>query len=107
MEKLTISINMEKEFEWDKWRLEIPFINFPRNWEIKIIPPFSGAVIRFIVKRKDSTVSNTISVYLDCYDVLGCYNKPYWEIYPYDNDVFRCDMNDVETLIKAIKHALK
>lgn len=86
-----------------KWCVEIPYINFPSEWDVKIIPNFSGSVIRFLVKKNNDI---KISVYLDCYDNLGCYGKPYWEIYPHKEDVFRCDMNDTKTLIKAINEEL-
>lgn len=89
--------------EADKWRKEIPYINFPNDWNVKIIPNFAGSVIRFLVKKNDIE----ISVYLDCYDNIGCYGEPYWEIYPHEDDVFRCDMKDTNTLIKAINEALK
>ena len=85
-----------------KWVKEIPYIKFPTDWDVKIIPNFGGSVVRFIVKKEDLTVS----VYLDCYENLGYYGEPYWEIYPYYDDVFRCPMKDVESLIKAIKETI-
>jgi hypothetical protein len=90
----------ERVFEWSKWDREIPSINFPKEWAIKIIPPFGNAIIRFRVNKE-------ISVYLDCYGMLGAVNEPYWEIYPtQDNDTFRCSMNDTDELLKAISEAL-
>ena len=52
-----------------------------------------------------------ISCYLDCYDELGYYGSPYCEIYPYTyedgtTDVFRCDMEDTNTLIMKIEEEL-
>lgn len=88
----------EKIMESGKWISEIPYLNFKPEWQVKVIPPFAGAVIRFIIKNGEKT----ISVYLDCYNKLGCYNKPYWEIYPYLDDTFRCDMSDTESLLEAI-----
>lgn len=87
------------------WGDKIPYIKFPDNLKIKIIPPFAGAVIRF--RAADLEEKASVSVYLDCYDTLGCYGKPYWEIYPVDGDIFRCDMEDVNTLINTIDKALK
>lgn len=46
------------------------------------------------------------SIYLDCYGRLGCYGSPYWEVYPYEGDVFRCDMSDAEGLLNAIAHTI-
>jgi hypothetical protein len=88
--------------EHDKWMREIPYIRFPSDWEVQVSPPFSGAVVRFRVKKGKSD----ISVYLDCYDNLGFMGRPYWEIYPYNDDTFRCAMNDTDGLIQAISIAL-
>jgi len=101
-EEQRILFQASRIIEADKWRIEIPYINFPSDWEVKIIPNFAGSVVRFLVKKNEIE----ISIYLDCYDALGCYGSPYWEIYPYENDVLRCDMNDTKTLIKSINEAL-
>jgi len=94
----------ELKMEYHKWITKIPYINFPSNWQVQITPPFAGAVVRFRVKND----YREISVYLDCYDILGYYGKPYWEIYPAsDQDIFRCDMEDVDTLLKEIKLSLE
>jgi hypothetical protein len=78
---------------------KIPFIRFPADWDIKIVPPFSWATIRFAVRKWDKIRS----VYLDCYGKLWARYEPYWELYPYLWDCFRCDMNDVDVLLKAIE----
>lgn len=102
MENLTnrreLSNRLEVVMEYDRWCGEIPYINFPSDWEIKIIPPFYGAVVRFKVKKGDTDVS----IYLDCYDHLGCVGKPYWEIYPVNGDVSRCAIQEVDYLLEAI-----
>jgi hypothetical protein len=89
--------------EHDKWLREIPYIRFPNDWEVQISPPFSGAVVRFRVRNGNAD----ISVYLDCYDILGFMQAPYWEIYPYKGDTFRCMMNETDKLIRAIGKAIK
>jgi len=90
----------ENAFEWIRWMQEIPSINFPKEWAIKIIPPFGNAVVRF-------RVNEDISVYLDCYDALGYVGVPYWEMYPTkEGDTFRCDMNDIDELLDAISKAI-
>jgi len=96
-------IKLESSMEYTRWVQEIPFIDFPTDWNVKIIPPYGGAVVRFLIEKD----SNRISVYLDCYDQLGCYGSPYWEVYPHFEDVFRCDMNDTDSLLKAITESLK
>jgi hypothetical protein len=88
--------------ETRKWIDKIPFIEFPANWKIQIIPPFGGASIRFRVKNGKSYVS----IYLDCYDNLGCVGEPYWEVYPYQTDTFRCGLNETDKLISAIQEIL-
>jgi hypothetical protein len=48
------------------------------------------------------------SVYLDPHNLLGYYEgEPYWEVYPYLDDVGRCDMDDIETLLEMIRTSLE
>src|ERR1700679_2028173 len=98
---------IEKDFEWrSKWMHEIPFINFPSHWLVQVIPPFAAAVVRFQVRRKDM-VGEVISVYLDCYDMLGAMGKPYWEIYPSaGEDTERYPMEDIKGFLDGIERAL-
>lgn len=84
------------------WAKKIPTIQFPADWRVGIIPPFGGAMIRFKVA---TNTDRYISVYLDCYDNLGCVGEPYWEIYPYKEDCKRFLMNEVDELIQGIKEA--
>jgi hypothetical protein len=88
--------------EWDKFTPEIPFIPFKPGWLVKITPPFSGAMIRFRVKKGE----NETSVYLDCHDVLAWCREPYWEVYPYQNDVGRCGIKEVDKLLEMISDSL-
>lgn len=82
---------------------EIPFISFKPEWLVKVIPPFNGATIRFIVKYNDAE----ISVYLDSDNNLGFHDGgPYWEVYPLRGDVGRAGINDVDRLISMIDDAL-
>ena len=97
--KMMMSAEMEKEFEWMKWCNEIPFIKWPADWEVKPIPPFAGAVIRYWI----NTPRGKISVYLDCYENLGYFGEPHWEVYPDkagENSRFK--MADIEGLLKCI-----
>jgi hypothetical protein len=101
-ESITLS-KYESMMDMRKWTKEIPNLQFPSEWQIRIIPPFAGAVVRFMVFKERAYVS----VYLDCYGKLGCYDGPYWEIYPdaeYTN--VRFDMNDTAGLLKAIGESL-
>jgi hypothetical protein len=102
MENYRLPYEYEEMMEHRKWMKEIPYIQFPADWKVQITPPFAGAVVRFRVQKNDAEVS----IYLDCYDRLGCYGSPYWEVYPHEGDVFRCDMSDTESLLNAITHSL-
>lgn len=101
MKNFNLHIQMEKEFEWRKWAKEIPFIKFPADWEIAIIPPFTGAIVRFLV---NTPLRKGVSIYLDCYGMLGACYEPYWEVYPdKEGDNSRFKINDIEGLLKCIE----
>ena len=101
---MRLSCELREASEWDKWIEEIPYIQFPLGWKIKIIPPYVGAVIRFLVSLPGK--KGNISVYLDCYSILGCVDKPYWEVYPYKDDTIRVGLNEIEELLAYINVAL-
>ena len=103
MTKLYKSFEYEKEFESFKWANSIPYIRFKEDWDVRIIPPHTGAVIRFLVKKGNVEVS----VYLDCYDTLGLVGESYWEIYPdQEEDCTRVLMNNVDELLEAIQKSI-
>lgn len=91
------------DHDYAEWVKEIPYITLPKGYEMRAIPAFGGAVVRYNVKRGNKSVS----IYLDCYDALGYMGKPYWELYPHEGDIYRCLMQDVESLRKAIIKALR
>lgn len=102
-----IPYEYQRLYEHQKWVLLIPYLQFGDGYKIKIVPPFGGAVIRFIVKKGKKQVS----VYLDCYQSLGYYgssgNDPYWEIYPgLLGDCERFAMENSKGLIRRIKRLL-
>ena len=86
--------------EWRKWMEEIPSFPTKEGWSIKPLPPFAGAVVRVGVTLANGTYK---SIYLDCYDRLGIYGEPYWEVHPVDGDCGRCAMSDVEELVRLIE----
>jgi hypothetical protein len=102
--RIQMQCELEALCEWRKWVKEIPALNFPPEWKIRIIPPFLGAVIRFVVV----TEFGEVSVYLDAYDNLGCMGmNPYWEIYPgKSGDPDRFMLNETTELIEGIKKAV-
>ncbi len=104
LERVMTTSKIDSLQEYQKWAQEIPFMRFPADWEIKIIPPFCGAIVRFVIRRINEEKS--ISVYLDCYGTLGSLGDPYWEIHPYNGDTYKCYLNETGNLIDAIDYAL-
>jgi hypothetical protein len=100
----TLYVQMEQAFGWRKWTEEIPFIEFPRGWRIKVVPPFGGAMVRFYV---DDGLGDRISVYLDCHNMLGASGGPYWEVYPIQDDTRRFPMHEVGLMLAAITREIK
>jgi hypothetical protein len=88
-------VAVERSEEWQKWADKMPAIQFPSHWKVRIIPPTVGAMVRFVVEP-------ATSVFLDCHSSLGHRAEPYWEVYPANGDVGRCDMNDVDGLLSLI-----
>lgn len=88
-----------------KWRDDVetlPWLQFPPNWHIQVIPPFADAVVRFRVRLPSG---KTKSVYLDSRCSLGYFNavgETYWEVYPVGDDTGRCGLNDIEELLRLI-----
>lgn len=105
---MVLSSDLGELMEWrTRWLKEIPYIKFPGSWEVQIVPPSLGAVIRYRVKLDGTPDDNDISVYLDGYDVLGCFGEPYWEIYPAeDGDTERFALNEIDDLIRGLWKAL-
>lgn len=98
-------IKLEKKMGYQEAVPKMPFLSFPDNYEIAVIPPFSGAMARFYVRKKGT--KGRLSVYADFHDLLGFFNGPYWEVFPYQGDVFRCKIDEPEKLMKAIVEAVE
>lgn len=94
---------IESQEKWREICKETPPLNFKNEWNVKIIPPFGGALARFNVDYK----GNHVSVYLDWYGRLGCVDEPYWELYPWEDDVKRYYLTETEELLKDIETALE
>ena len=90
---------VEREQDWDSDRRTAPWIKFPADWEVQIIPPFGDAVVRFCVKLPSGMEK---SIYQDRRMSLGYWDGPYWEVYPVKGDVGRCDKEDIGTLLELI-----
>ena len=96
--------NIEAVEEWKKWCSKIPALHFKKEWDVCIIPPFAGAMIRFTVKYKEKHCS----IYLDCYSRLGCVDEPYWEVYDSDShDCTRFLLEKHEDMMKFVEECLE
>lgn len=92
---------------WDEIREQAPYLQFPADWEVRLLPPFNGAVCRFTARLKGQTDCG-VSVYLDWHENLGCFGgKPYWEAYPIGDSPERFALEEVSDLIKAIDAELR
>lgn len=96
-----------RAYEYDRWAKEIPPLKFEPYMLVTVIPPWGGAVIRFIVSHKDYPHAK-VSVYLDCYDMLGAVGEPYWEAYPYlGGDAERITLTESWKLVGVIARLLE
>ena len=95
---------MREIFEWDKWKKEIPYINFDTDWLVKAIPPEVNGIIRYWLKHKYISGSH-VSVYLDCYDLLGFVGEPYWVVCPIEGDTERYLLHETHDLIGCIRRS--
>ena len=92
---------IEDHQDWRGEVRKIPFIQFPASWLIQMIPPFSDAVVRFRVRLPSGKEK---SIYLDSRNSIGYMPYTYWEVYPVEGDVGRCEMNDIAELLNLISN---
>lgn len=105
-------LEVERICEWERWATEIPFIPFPADWEIRIVPPLRGVIVRFQVRQKGKPY-HPVSVVLHEGVTLGdLTEKPAWEVYPLmepivgdDIAVGHIDINDTAHLLAEIQEA--
>ena len=89
------------------WANKLPSLNFDKEWNVKIIPPFAGAIIRFVIDYKGKHVS----VYFDAYSELGwMYDEndepvPYFEYYD-GEETYRYFINESEKMMNDIRNFL-
>lgn len=96
---------VEQEQDWKGEIARIPWLYFRSDWQVRIIPPFGDAVVRFQVILPSGTLK---SIYMDSRNSLGIWGngntaEPYWEVYPYRGDVGRCDLADTIMLMEMIQ----
>lgn len=98
--------HVEQEQDWKGEIVRIPWLHFRGDWQVRIIPPFGDAVVRFQVVLPSGMLK---SVYMDSRNSLGYWGgdidtpEPYWEVFPYKNDVGRCDLADTIMLMEMIQ----
>lgn len=93
---------IEQIEEWRELARNLPYLSFPAECEVMLIPPFGGALMRFLIRLK-AAPDKTISVYFDQFSRLGCMDKPYWEMYPNkDDDCSRYYQGEEEGLMAEI-----
>lgn len=93
----------DETFEVDKWIKQVPRLRFKEEWEVKIVPPFGGAIIRFLVSANDKF----LSVYLDGYNMLGgVRGETYWEVFD-GEDIERFKFDKSERMMARIEEKLK
>lgn len=96
---------VEQAQRWQDEVARLPWIQFPSDWKVKVIPPYGDAVVRFLVTLPDGKEK---SVYHDSRASLGLYFGdgdeliPYWEVYPVNGDIGRCGTDEVELLLEMI-----
>jgi len=97
--------HVEQEQDWKGEIVRIPWLHFRGDWQVRIIPPFADAVIRFQVILPSGLLK---SIYMDSRHSLGMWGnlatcEPYWEVYPYQGDVGRCALADTIMLMEMIQ----
>lgn len=105
IEKKLERYRVESDQDWKGEIVRIPWLHFRGDWQVRIIPPFGDAVIRFQVILPSGTLK---SIYMDSRHSLGVWGdlstcEPYWEVYPYRGDVGRCALDDTIMLMEMIQ----
>lgn len=95
-------IDVEVDENWREICDQVPYLSFQPDWKVKVIPPFGGAMARFVIEKN----GKSISVYYDTMDRLGFVGQPYFEAYPINNDAARFGRDEVDEMMKAISEEL-
>lgn len=100
---------VEGQENWRDWLDTMPALHFDRDWDVRIIPPFHGALARFWIDYQGKHVS----VYFDAYNRLGFRvdengaPKPYFEMYDKTTgDTERYNMDEVDAMMDDIRRIL-
>lgn len=102
MKRCDVKSLYDETFETREWAGNIPSLRFKEEWEVQIIPPFGGALIRFLVSANDKF----LSVYLDGYNMLGgVRGEIYWEVFD-GEDIERFKIGESEQMMARIEEKL-
>ena len=107
LERLHIVPKADAMNEYRNWSKKLPYFHFDKEWDVKIIPPFQGAIIRFYISYNGKFVS----VYFDAYSELGWmyYENenpvPYFEYFD-GEDIYRYYLDQSEQMMEDIRNFL-
>ena len=105
--KTLMRVKVEQEYHYREWSNKLQALHFDKEWDVKIIPPFGGAIIRFTISHNKKGVS----VYFDAYSELGwMYDDkeepiPYFEYYDGD-DTYRYTLDEADQMMEDIRKFL-
>lgn len=98
---------IEHAEDWRGWCYKIPAIQFDSAWNVRVIPPFAGALARFWIEYNNKWVS----VYFDGFSRLGWMMDsndnpiPYYEMYDGD-DTTRYYLDETDQMMEDIRKVL-
>ena len=86
---------------------DLPYLKFPANYHVKVLPAFAGAVARFWVRKDSTPGEGRVSVYFDAYCNLGACSGTYWEVYPCgDGETARFLLGEEKEMLEEVEKAL-
>ena len=102
-----IRSKVESNEKWREWCKKIKPLKFDSKINVTIIPPFAGALTRFVCDYNNKSVS----VYFDGYSKLGYMYEgeeaiPYYEAYPINGCSPRYLLGEEDLLMADIKREL-
>lgn len=95
---------IEHKEGWRSICNDMPFIEWGKGFEVAIIPPFSGATARMLVRKKHK--QTRVSIYCDHFNALGYMDKPYFEIYAGTDDCERFFLDEANAMRDRVHQIL-
>lgn len=101
--------SIEYKEKWREWCKRMPVLHFEKAWDVKVIPPYGGALARFTVDHNGKHVS----VYFDAFSTMAWMYEgetpiPYWEIYDgEDTERFDFTQDGAYEMMRRIKEILE